>query len=304
MKCPKCGYISFDYNQVCPKCNKDIGKEQEKLNLPGFKPDPPYLLEALTGAASASRIGLEAGTYVESPEMEPVLGGGMDDTGVMEKASVFGKYDVRFEMGDEDQAPEREVVESTGEDFVETDISAVDLSEIEMEIEGEDQGPFTLDLGDLPDEIETTGPPPAPADHMEHATVAISGLTPANEEIGSDAELESPDEAISIDLGEVSDESLEAAMSLEREEVGLPLDLEELSENGKDLDEIRFEPGNGFEEGSFDFSEMDLDESGKGSEAAVSPFNDSEMLTVELDSEKNEKPVDNEADSPEEKGAG
>jgi len=58
MKCPKCGYISFDYNEVCPKCNKDIVDEREKLRLPTFKPNPPSLLGALTGEANESHVGL------------------------------------------------------------------------------------------------------------------------------------------------------------------------------------------------------------------------------------------------------
>ncbi|RJR43863.1 MAG: hypothetical protein C4576_14030 [Desulfobacteraceae bacterium] len=49
MKCPKCNYVSFDYNQSCPKCHKDIGAEQQKLNIPAFKPDPPSLLGGLLG---------------------------------------------------------------------------------------------------------------------------------------------------------------------------------------------------------------------------------------------------------------
>jgi hypothetical protein len=57
MKCPKCGYISFDYNLSCPKCNKDISSEQEKLHIPAFRPDPPFLLGALTGEANESQIG-------------------------------------------------------------------------------------------------------------------------------------------------------------------------------------------------------------------------------------------------------
>jgi len=52
MKCPKCGYISFDYNQVCPKCNKDISTEQKRLNLPDYKPSFPALLGALTGGVN------------------------------------------------------------------------------------------------------------------------------------------------------------------------------------------------------------------------------------------------------------
>ncbi len=47
MKCPKCNYISFDSNLICPKCNKDISIEREKINLPSFKPNPPFLLGSL-----------------------------------------------------------------------------------------------------------------------------------------------------------------------------------------------------------------------------------------------------------------
>ena len=55
MKCPKCGYVSFDYNLTCPKCERDISLEQEKLHLPSFRPEPPSLLGALTGEANDSR---------------------------------------------------------------------------------------------------------------------------------------------------------------------------------------------------------------------------------------------------------
>jgi len=55
MKCPKCGYISFDYNLSCPKCNKDISAEQEKLHIPSFRPDAPYLLGSLIGEANESQ---------------------------------------------------------------------------------------------------------------------------------------------------------------------------------------------------------------------------------------------------------
>ena len=58
MKCPKCGYLSFDYSQECAKCNKDISGEQEKMNVPPFRPNPPSMLAALTGEANESQVGL------------------------------------------------------------------------------------------------------------------------------------------------------------------------------------------------------------------------------------------------------
>jgi hypothetical protein len=62
MKCPKCGYNSFDYNLTCPKCDRDISSEQEKLNLPPFRPDTPSLLGALTGEANESRTDIGRGS--------------------------------------------------------------------------------------------------------------------------------------------------------------------------------------------------------------------------------------------------
>jgi len=58
MKCPKCNYTSFDYSQVCPKCGKDNSEEQARLKFSPNKPNPPFFLASLIGAAGA-----------ETPEM-------------------------------------------------------------------------------------------------------------------------------------------------------------------------------------------------------------------------------------------
>ncbi len=55
MKCIKCNYTSFDFNQTCPKCGKDLSAEAEKLRLPPYKPTPPYLLTSLTGETGGSQ---------------------------------------------------------------------------------------------------------------------------------------------------------------------------------------------------------------------------------------------------------
>ncbi len=78
MRCPKCGYISFDHNLTCPKCNRDISSEQRKLNLPAFMPAPPALLGALTGDVSESQVGglavsdlTDTVQLEETPEISP-----------------------------------------------------------------------------------------------------------------------------------------------------------------------------------------------------------------------------------------
>jgi hypothetical protein len=49
MKCPKCSFISFDYNEVCPKCRNDLSHERALMNFPSYKPKPLSLLGVSTG---------------------------------------------------------------------------------------------------------------------------------------------------------------------------------------------------------------------------------------------------------------
>jgi hypothetical protein len=65
MKCSNCGYFSFDYNQSCPKCDKDTSAERAKLNLPDYRSDPPSLLGALTGQANESEVEIDYSADIE-----------------------------------------------------------------------------------------------------------------------------------------------------------------------------------------------------------------------------------------------
>ncbi|MGA3086318.1 MAG: hypothetical protein ABSE95_16230 [Thermodesulfobacteriota bacterium] len=40
MRCPNCGYVSFDYLDRCVKCNTDLTGERRRLNLPERQPNP------------------------------------------------------------------------------------------------------------------------------------------------------------------------------------------------------------------------------------------------------------------------
>jgi hypothetical protein len=72
MKCPKCGYTSFDYNERCPKCNKDLTQDREWINLPSFKPNPPPLLSeaGLQGSGSELDMALMSARDARSIESE------------------------------------------------------------------------------------------------------------------------------------------------------------------------------------------------------------------------------------------
>ena len=38
MKCPKCNFVSFDYNDACPKCGKKLNRERDLMHLPSYRP--------------------------------------------------------------------------------------------------------------------------------------------------------------------------------------------------------------------------------------------------------------------------
>ncbi|HMK33982.1 MAG TPA: hypothetical protein VK463_02870 [Desulfomonilaceae bacterium] len=52
MKCDKCGYMSFDYNLVCPVCNKDLTLVRRKLGV--FYEQPEVGFDEFFTGASAS----------------------------------------------------------------------------------------------------------------------------------------------------------------------------------------------------------------------------------------------------------
>ncbi len=47
MRCPKCGYNSFDYLSQCKKCGTDLTKTRHELGMHHIKPTNPFLLGTL-----------------------------------------------------------------------------------------------------------------------------------------------------------------------------------------------------------------------------------------------------------------
>ncbi|MBI4766892.1 MAG: hypothetical protein HY787_20255 [Deltaproteobacteria bacterium] len=47
MRCPNCGYISFDYLDQCVKCSTDLTEERQRLNVLEIRPDPVSFQEIM-----------------------------------------------------------------------------------------------------------------------------------------------------------------------------------------------------------------------------------------------------------------
>jgi len=52
LKCDKCGYVSFDYNETCPVCNKDLSVVRGRLGIHYERPDVDFD-ELFTGQSGA-----------------------------------------------------------------------------------------------------------------------------------------------------------------------------------------------------------------------------------------------------------
>ncbi len=251
MKCPKCSYTSFDYNNMCPKCNKDISSEQSKLNVFSFRPSPPHLLGALTGEADDSGIGIRYEEPIETASRELEAGFSPEDSQAIEAMEEVFEEGQDLEMQieppveEEMHLSEDEAAEEPSlnlEDLI-FDDTETGLRETQATTE-DDIVSFDLDdLSGDETEIDGTG-----EDKDSGEATASSGTDDEKEEI-------------SLDLSDLSMEDLE---SEKRPDMESP---QEEKDPGMDLDGLL------------------ADEGGNQTEPAAKPvkLDTAEMVTSEID---------------------
>jgi hypothetical protein len=132
MRCSKCGYVSFDHFNNCPKCSKDISSSREDLNLLDFRPEVPFLLGSLVGEMEGGGAQQEL-SLTQETELE--LGG----LGMSEPSASEG-----IDMGDLDIPSE----ENSSDEVSLSDIALDDLETIEASSLGDAEG-GEMQLDDL-----------------------------------------------------------------------------------------------------------------------------------------------------------
>ena len=215
MRCLKCGYISFDYNQICPKCNKDISEHLDRMNIPSFRPNPPSLLGALIGEVDESDMGIDISSSPE-PILEHESQGALDESfEINEDIGFDSEPDTNIDLEtDADSVSMEESVEiSEEEDVLDLDLQteeevtsfepeamiAEEPPPIESAVESEiEDAEISLDLEDLSFESEDTEPVEVPAEEPEVEIPA--GL--------DDITLDENQNDFELDLGEVEEEEL------------------------------------------------------------------------------------------------
>ncbi len=123
MRCPKCGYTSFDHLETCKKCGKDLVEFKQRYGIrsvlfPGQMNPEAAVAEAAydsetADAAVAAATGAAAIAAAEAPaEQSPVAAGDSDDFGFDFMGDSAEDDDLSFDELFE-EAPEDEDVEET-----------------------------------------------------------------------------------------------------------------------------------------------------------------------------------------------
>ena len=121
MRCPKCGYISFDFNPACPKCTRDLTAEHEQLNLPSFRPDPPAILGALIGEANESSVGIQVDSGRDFETMEPQSAVGLEEATLGAEPITLGdsgELDISLKTEGEASLIDSEKLEMASEEII------------------------------------------------------------------------------------------------------------------------------------------------------------------------------------------
>ena len=130
MRCPKCGFISFDHLASCSKCGRDISEVASELQGTSIKVEPPMFLSGALAAFAESEESFE------EHAMEDDVAGGIDFNMEMEDEAVemdAAAKDVDFSFekeGGDISLAEAEAEEAAG--IAEEDV------DIELEAEAED----------------------------------------------------------------------------------------------------------------------------------------------------------------------
>ncbi len=285
MKCPKCGYISFDYNQVCPKCSKDISAEQARLNLPSFRPDTPFLLEALVGEGAESGLGLDSGTYVDIEEDTAEFGTdvGFGDTGTVDTDDVEFSDSLETDEEAGSVVVDEDLLSTFDFEELEADTSdaevTFDTSVTDFDLESDEEG-IGITTGEITEEPEEEAEISlSEPDVQEDASLDDFDLTEGTEraEVGVEEGEETPPEVavvpeglvgqdVTVDMEPLDSEAQEAARDTDlwkedSEEVSLDLDDLTVDETGElkvDMQEAASEEEAAFEEEASSEEEDDL----------------------------------------------
>lgn len=201
MRCPKCGYISFDHLETCLKCKKDIKSASDSLQGTVYNVAAPAFLK-FDEAEAADDVTNELDAFV--------VADGEIDGGEIEDPDLDILMDDSIQ---DDSAGEIEfAVEEDGEFSLDIDDGEEEFGLAENQLE--DDTEISLDMDDFGDEEDAF----AGIDEAEDAEDTFSMDVP--EELSDMSDLEPP----ALDAAE--EPAVESAPAASDDDLSLDLDLD------------------------------------------------------------------------------
>ncbi len=182
MRCPKCGFISFDHQETCSKCGKNIAALTEQLSGTVYKAEPPAFLkfevhhaEEDAGVSVDEVVGddiefsLDGEDLVMEVEEEPA-GEEFEFEEVSPAAESGAEDDFDFQLTDEESG-ELDLVADDTEVAAEASGPQIDFSELDIS----DLGPPESETEEESEELSLDDAPEAPAAAPEHSPSSLAG---------------------------------------------------------------------------------------------------------------------------------
>lgn len=199
MRCPKCGYLSFDHMDTCVKCNKDISKASSGLDGTTYNVAPPSFLKFSDDDRQdeeETELAFDE-SFDDSDVVDPDLDVLTEDDEIDfsdHDALSFDEDLDDFDSFDDDQSPEI--------DFGEDD-SSLDLDQFEDAFEEEAAPVLEEDVEiDLPDELADISDLSAPAAEFD----ADSNIMAEDGPVAGFSDADSNDFGLDLDLEEIGDD--------------------------------------------------------------------------------------------------
>lgn len=190
MRCPKCGYISFDHVNTCLKCNKDISKSSADVEGTTYNVAPPSFLKFTKSSERTQPEedeslfdDLRTDNEVIDPDLDVLVeedeGGGDEDAGI-----AFGDEFEGF-----DNLSMEEDIEIAEED--EDEDMGLDLGQFEDAFEGEEAPGEDKEFAmEMPDELSDISDLSAPAAKAVKNQAASPATEPADSDLDDDFNLD------------------------------------------------------------------------------------------------------------------
>ncbi len=163
MRCPKCGFISFDHLTSCAKCGKDIAEVASEVQGTSIKVETPMFLSTALAAYSDNEDSFEE--VAMEDEFDEGIDFSMDDAPAGEETVEMGgaEADVDFSFEEEEAGPDinlAEVEEEAltmdveAEEAVESSVPGPTLAEEAAPEAADESFEVELDFADTGDEGE------------------------------------------------------------------------------------------------------------------------------------------------------